>query len=216
MRYAVIISIYFLCIPMTILAESRFVTEIRDIMFRTGPGNEYRITNTLKTGTQVEIISETEEWAQIRLPNGKEGWVLNRYLQSEPPSGNLLLELQADYKVINETAENLKTENKDLIKKIGELTHELKQHQETITTLKESYENLKQESADFLALQSDYSQTKDALKQQREKAQTCENELAKLYNDNRLKWFLIGAGVLLGGIVLGFVTKPQRRKSKLL
>lgn len=218
MRYAIFIVIFLFFPPSVVLAESKYVTEIRDIMFRTGPGTQYRITNAIKTGAQVEYISESEdgEWAQIRLQNGKEGWVLNHFLQGTPPSGILLAELQTKHQELSAKAEKLAQDNSSLETKLSEMTQELQQHQKTIETLSASYDTLKKESADFIALQADYNKTKSSYKEQKEKADKLENELATLYNDKRLKWFIAGAGVLVFGIIIGFVTKPQRRRSKLI
>lgn len=218
MRYAVILFAFFFCMPTTLWAESKYVTEIRDIMFRTGPGTQYRITHAIKTGTQVEIISESDddEWTQIRLPSGKEGWVLKHFLQEDPPSSILLAQLKDKHHELDVRAEKLSLENNELHQKINAMSQELDQHRQRVDTLNKDYDSLKKESADFLALQMDFKQTKEALRIQQDKADKMENELAKLYNDKRLWWFLAGAGVLFGGILIGFITKPQRRRSKLL
>lgn len=218
MRYAIMIAIYLFCSPMTLFAESKYVTEIRDIMFRTGPGTQYRITNAIKTGTQVEYISETEdgEWAQIKLPNGKEGWVLNHFLQDTPPSGILLSELQTKHQALSANAEKLTIDNSELQKKVSDLTRDLEQYQKKIGSLSSSYETLKKESADFITLQVDYKKTKASYDEQKEKAEKLENELAELYNDKRLQWFIAGVAVLVVGIIIGYIARPQRRRSKLI
>ena len=109
----------------------------------------------------------------------------------------------------------LKDENRTLMEKSDKLAAELSQRQNELATLNTNYENLKNESAAFLELQADHKKTVADLSVQTEKAERLENELASVYNDKRLKWFLLGAGVLLIGIIIGFVTKPQRRRSAL-
>jgi Bacterial SH3 domain len=40
----------------------------------------HNVIGNLKNGDRVEIISQDEDWAQVRLPEGKQGWVETKYL----------------------------------------------------------------------------------------------------------------------------------------
>ena len=42
---------------------------------RSGPGTEYRIVDSVSKGTQLIILEEKESWYNVRLPDGREGWV---------------------------------------------------------------------------------------------------------------------------------------------
>jgi SH3 domain protein len=75
-----------------------------------------------------------------------------------------------------------------------------------------SYETLKQESADFLALKSKYEEVTANLEKQTRRA----TELNEMLLQRNIKIGLLGAGVLLFGFLIGFSTKKQRRRSSLL
>ena len=107
----------------------------------------------------------------------------------------------------------MKDENRALTEKSDKLAAELSQRQNDLTTLNGAYETLKKESAGFLELQTNHKKAVAELSDQKEKIDQLESELASVYNDKRLNWVLVGAGVLLIGMVIGFIVKPQRRRS---
>ena len=60
--------------------------EIR-INMRAGPGLQFKILEVLTSGDSVRRLNESEDWVQIRLPDGRDGWVPSGYLTREiPPS----------------------------------------------------------------------------------------------------------------------------------
>ena len=56
------------------------------VTFRTGPGIIHSIIAELRSGQKVEVIERGEEWAKVRLPNEREGWVIRRFITPNPPS----------------------------------------------------------------------------------------------------------------------------------
>jgi hypothetical protein len=48
---------------------------------RSGAGNDYPVLTTVKQGDKLTIIGEYQEWFNVRLDNGKEGWVSNRVVK---------------------------------------------------------------------------------------------------------------------------------------
>ncbi|MCZ6462744.1 MAG: TIGR04211 family SH3 domain-containing protein [Proteobacteria bacterium] len=68
--------------------------EVR-LNLRTGPGTQFRIVGVMKTGDGVTILKRAESWTQVRLGDGKEGWIPVGYLQAEPPPSLRLEQLEA-------------------------------------------------------------------------------------------------------------------------
>lgn len=215
MRHAVLWSIFLLFLPMTLYAETKYVTENLEITLRRGPGTEYKITHMIKAGTPMTVLEETEEWTRVQLDDDKDGWVLTRFLQSKIPDSITLKKLQKTYSALKNEADALKEENRALMEKSEMLAAELSQRQNEFGTLNTTYETLKNESADFLELQANHEKVVAELSKTKEKIGQLESELSSVYNDKRMNWVLVGAGVLLIGIIIGFITKPQRRRSVL-
>jgi uncharacterized protein YgiM (DUF1202 family) len=46
---------------------------------RMGAGNEYSIIGTVKQGDKLILLGEYGDWYHVRMENGQEGWVNNRF-----------------------------------------------------------------------------------------------------------------------------------------
>jgi len=200
-------------------AETMYVDDIIKITVRTGPGINHKIVAMIKSGERVEVLKPEEpetDWSLVRITNGKEGWVLSRFLTPKEPDGLVLGRYKKKHNVLKNQAVSLIEENNVYKKENKKLNSELKTKKEMSDKIKSSYETLKKESAEFLELKSNYGKTSSKLIEQTKKAKKMEEELTSLLLHQNIKWFLSGAGVLLLGFVIGFSTKRQRRRSSLL
>ncbi|MDL1980659.1 MAG: TIGR04211 family SH3 domain-containing protein [Deltaproteobacteria bacterium] len=200
-------------------AETMYVDDIIKITVRTGPGINHKIVAMIKSGERVEVLKPEEpetDWSLVRITNGKEGWVLSRFLTPKEPDGLVLGRYKKKHSVLKNQAVSLIEENNVYKKENKKLNSELKTNKEMSDKIKSSYETLKKESAEFLELKSNYGKTSSKLIEQTKKAKKMEEELTSLLLHQNIKWFLSGAGVLLLGFVIGFSTKRQRRRSSLL
>jgi len=187
--------------------ESLYVIDSLTITVRTGPSLEHKVIGTLNTGEEVELKKRSGEWALVRHAEDQEGWVVARYLSETPPSFLLAQRLQSEKKTDAElidtlTKENdaLKQENKTLSAQLTETTRE--------------FEELKEGSQDYLSLREKHEATQEeiqALLNSHEKL-AVENQVLK--DVTKIKWFLVGAGVLFGGWIMGFVMGRSNRKRK--
>ena len=64
----------------SVYGETMYVSDILKLTLRTGPSIENKIISVLESGQVMEVIKFGDEWSRVQLPNGKEGWVLSRYL----------------------------------------------------------------------------------------------------------------------------------------
>ena len=200
-------------------AETMYIGDNIKITVRTGPGITHKIVAMIKPGETVELLNSEEiekDWSLVRITNGKEGWVLSRFLTSKEPDGLVLERLGKKHGALTNQAVSLIEENKVYKKENEKLNLELKTNKEMSDKIKSSYETLKQESAEFLALKSNYEKASSKLTEQTKKAEKLEEELTNLLLHQNIKWFLSGAGVLLLGFVIGFSTKRQRKRSSLM
>ena len=216
MKKVKLILILIMLFPATGQAETQYISGVLEITLRTGPGTDHRVLAMLKTGQRVEILKIEEDWTQIFLDNGKEGWVLNRFLTDKEPHSVVLEqikdkneELSAQLKELLEVNEKQKSTNKRLESELAGTKKKLNQ------TLK-VYDTLKKESSEFIQLKTDYKKSSSELGQQIKKSQAMEAELSQLRLQKNIKWFLSGAGVLVVGFLLGLSAKRQRRRSSLL
>lgn len=197
-------------------AETMFVNDVMEVTLRTGEGIQHRIVAMLKSGQEITVVSKGAEWTRVRLPSGKEGYVLSRFLTTDPPAVLALQKLQKEYDELQQmTAEPLK-ELKAIKQENDALKEDLATKEQQLEEVTGSYDMLKEESADFLELNANYKKSKQELAEARRRAETYEQELGKIQFNQNIRWFLTGAGVMLLGFILGFSTRRQRRRSSLL
>ena len=199
-----------------VLAESLYVSDTMKIMMRTGPGNDRKIISQIGVGKKVEVLEPGEEWSLVRLDNGKEGWVISRFLTDKIPSDIELEILKSKHEALMAKAATMQEENSLLKAENKKLNTEFAVITKKLQKTSKDYEALKIDSKEFLKLQSKFKESSSKLSEQTKKAEKFEDELTKLLWNQNIKWFLSGAGVLILGFIIGFSTKRQRRRSSLL
>jgi SH3 domain protein len=197
-------------------AETHYVnTEVVEITFRTGPGMNRKIITMLQSNQTVTLIQSGEEWSKVRLPDGRDGWVLSRYLTTDPPSQTRLIRLQNKHQTLTEKMDQVSEENITLKSANEELSATLAQTRMDLEALNSQYETLKSESAEFLEIKEKYTQVSDEFAKHESKSAKIQKELDSLKMNQSIKWFLAGGGMILLGIVIGFSARRKKRRSSL-
>jgi len=109
MKHFIFIGVWLVLFSAAVQAETIYVSDLAEIAIRSGQGVDHKIIAMTKSGQQVEVLETNDQWTKIRLPDGKEGWVNNRFLTSKLPCIIELEELKKKY-------ETLKSKSPDLVK----------------------------------------------------------------------------------------------------
>lgn len=181
---------------MSTLAEVRYVSDDVFIYLHSGPGLDYRITGTLKVGTEVNTLkyNEKTKFMQVKASTGRTGWMKVSELQKTLPAKNVLPTVQEQLKVAKEKLENIAAENAE------NLADKEQIFQEQIILV----DNLNQEKA---MLQKEILDLK---------ARNLELDLLQETKESRIQmqWLLNGGGVLFFGLLIGLIIPflPRRKK----
>ena len=196
----------------TATAETMYVTDVLRLSLRSAPGGGSEAVAVVKSGQILEVIETSEQWSHVRIPEGRQGWVLSRYLIPEKTSALKLEILQKQHTTLKEQAVTWQSENETLKQENQIFRAELEQTAKRIEDVSRSYENLKKEAAGYLKLKENHKKTTEKLSKQQSEIAALEKELSKLNTRQMIWWFLAGAGVLLLGFIAGFSVKRQRRR----
>jgi SH3 domain protein len=199
----------------SVYGETMYVSDILKLTLRTGPSIENKIIAVIESGQMMEVIQFGDEWSQVRLPSGKEGWVLSRYLTTDETNNIKLERLETMHNNLTIQAAELLEENNRLKTENTRLSTEFKAGQKELVKTKSDYEALKAESAEFLTVKANYNRAASQLAEQTARAKQLEEQLSSLEMNTYIKWFLAGSGVLIVGFLIGFSTKRQRRRPAL-
>lgn len=127
-------------IALPALAEEAWIGGEVRLNLRSGPGNEYRILEIVKTGDPLQVLERGEKWTKIRTAAGNEGWIPGGYLEAHPPPTIHLEQLQAEVASLREVVDTAKAEASSLRQRTEELTaNESEQKAEIERLTKENY-----------------------------------------------------------------------------
>lgn len=217
MKVGLLFFLSFFLMLTPVRSEPMYITDDIRVMVRSDPGMEYRIIAMPKSGTQVEVLEESEDvWSRVRLPNDKEGWVLTRYLSPGPPGKEIIAKLKSENKALREQKRTLGEENARFKRERNDLRNALSKQTGTANALKNSYETLKRESSEFLSLKASYEKAVKDLATKTKRQTELEEKLKDLQDTRTLRWFIGGAAVIFVGFIVGFLARRPRRRSSLL
>ena len=209
-------GIFLLCFAANGWTESMYVTDVLKLTLRSGPSTEHKILAVVESGQQVEMLEPGEDWSLVRIADGKEGYVLTRYLVPEATHNVRLAQLQAKHKTVMQQAAALLEENTQIRNDNKKLKSTSDENEKTLKKLRSDYDKLKAGSAEYITLKEKYKTVSGQLAEQTQRADTLDEELKAIEINQYIKWFLAGSGVLLVGFIVGFSARRQRRRPSLL
>ena len=85
-----------LLLPLTAVAQTAYVTDNLRLGLHTAEDTSDRAFRYLESGQAMEILSRDRNYANVRLPDGTEGWVKNAYLVEDKPAKLIVAETMAE------------------------------------------------------------------------------------------------------------------------
>jgi len=195
----------------TVFAKTFYVTDVLYVTIRDSFVEGSNSIKALKTGTLLEKIGEEQEgYLFVRTEDGIEGWIKAKYLVDEPVA-SLKLE-KIDFRL-----QKLESENSELKERYNQAKKKQKEAEKERKRLESQSQNLAAENKRLSTLAAKplvLSQENEKLKVD---YQTLETEVLSLRQENESfkttsgrDWFLVGAGVLIVGLVIGLVIPNMR------
>ena len=197
-------------------AETRYVKPSTEVPIKSGHGSEFKTLAVVLDGTQVELLEEIDPWARVRTPAGIEGWILKRYLRSEPPPANTVASLQAEKAQLEGTSGEISRKFNELSQTHAQSAAQLEACRAERDEARHSYETLRQQSADVEGVQKNLAEKSKELQAAQAELTATEQERSTLKRNTNLMWFLAGGLVMLCGWLLGSLSaKARKRKTTL-
>ena len=188
---------------------TRYVTDELRISVRTGAGTQYRIIEVIGSGTRLETLETSGEWTRVRTGD-ETGWMRSQYLTEQPIAADRLNTVRSDLQDANERIGELE----DTLAQTRTDNEAARERIETLTGEKESLEARLGETERGLELHDENQRLKERTDELRQRVENLQAETQALAERTRREWFMIGAGVLLGGILFGIIVTriPWRRR----
>ncbi len=194
------------------MAETNYVDDTLVITLRTGQGNAYQILRTLNSGTALEVLEREDKYARVRTEDGTEGWVLAQYLIPQPIARDRLAQAEQKLSRFSEENQQLKKELAALKTEKRTVEGEHKQIAGTAEKLQAELERLKTVAARPMELEKQNQEMRQRLQELELNARMLGEENTALRDRANRDWFLAGAGVLFGGLLLGLILPKLRKR----
>ncbi len=204
--------------PSPVAAQTRYVTDQTEITLRSGQSTRHAIKRMLDSGTRVQVLERDPDsgYVRVTLPDGTDGWVLGRLLMDEPAARDQLAAMRQRVEGFDDVERGLREQITDLEAENATLSANLSNVQGQNATLSTDLEQVRNTSRNALNIASENDVLKARVADNEETIDLLMAENAELKTRATQRWFLIGAGVIVAGIILGLLLprmRPRRRSS---
>jgi SH3 domain protein len=196
--------------------QTRYVTDRTIVELRRGPSTEYLILRNLEAGERVEVLEQNEQgYSRVRVADqGTEGWILTRFLVDEPIARERLAAAERNLTGARERVAALEAQNQELTRDLATARTELEQTRTNHGTVSRELADLRAAAANVVEIRDDNTRLTQSLGQRDRQVEQLTVDNARLAARNNQNWFVVGAAVLLAGIVVGLVAPTLRRKRR--
>ncbi len=210
-------AIYLSCSIGAVAAETtQYVSDNLEITMRSGESTRHQIVRMLSSGTPLEVLEENTEtgYSRVRDPKGTVGYVLTRYLMNLPSAQDRLAETQKKQVNTEIETKRLKEEIKQRNEEHKSLAAEKQQLEEDARKLDLELNTIRKTAASTLAIDQENRTNKARLVTIEQDLQVLKQENEALKDRTARDWFMVGAGVILLGMVIGLIIPKIRWQKK--
>lgn len=210
------IAIVLLLLATSVHAQTRYVSDRMIVELRRGPSTEYLILRNLEAGAAVQVLEDAGAgYSRVRVQDqGTEGFILTRFLTPEPIARDKLAAAERGLAAA-------KTRATELEQQVSALTAELGGTKTDLARTRSSHDQVSKDLTDLRAAAANVVEIRDQNESLRQRLIQREREVGELTATNtrlasqdKQNWFIVGAGVLLSGVVIGLIAPSLRRKRR--
>jgi SH3 domain protein len=196
------------------LAQRMYTSDELIVLLRTGPSIENAIIRNMRPGTALEVLEEDagNSYSHVRVTGSDvEGYVLTQYLTPERAARDLLVEAERTLASTRAQVQNLETELADLRTELGTTRTTLEEERASGSEISAELADIREASANAVALRDQNEMLRRRVNELTAEVEAMVIENSRLASRSRQNWFVVGAAVLVGGIVIGLIAPSLRR-----
>lgn len=197
-------------------AETRYISDELEITLRVGASTKQRILRMLKSGTPVEVLSVDRKsgYSKIRTPDGKTGFVLTRFLMDEPSAREQVKTLDAKIQELQAEPEQIRSRLNQLQEDYSKLQKEHQKVSNDKNAISQELAGIRQTAANAINISKERTELRKQLVSLKQQVADLQHSNRELSNNRDQNWFMIGAGVVLGSIFIGWLLPYLRFKRR--
>lgn len=195
-----------------------YITDSFFVPIRRGPGNGFRIIkHNVTTGTRLEFLADDnpdDPWSKVRLSNGMEGFIRSQYISAEPIARTQLKRLTESVNQLTADRKALAEENQALKGQQTELQSNLSNAENKGATASQELERIRRVSAEALQLYDRHQALLERVEVMKTEMEVLKAKNSRLLRQEKERWVLLGAGLVLVGVILTILIQNRPRRKK--
>ena len=215
----ILISLLFLLAASSVYAETRYISDHLIVTVRSGKGNEFKILETVPTGTAVKILEEDKTYVKVVTPKGTEGYISRHYVSKSLPKKVQIEQLEEKITVLGQQIaaqqqhlQDSQDQANTSKKQIDENSLQLKETQQQLEKANQDYNALLNQSENIINLTTENEQLIEQNNLHNSELLILREENQNFHRSNMIQWFLAGGGVFLGGWLIGRISRKKQRR----
>ena len=201
--------------PTAASATTMYITDEFEVTMRSGTSTANSIVKMLKSGEPVTVLDEdlASQYSLVEAEDGKQGYVLSRFLMERPAAQQTLAAMQQEYARQQARLDAQAEEIRGLETALAQARADNETLKNTLRASEQELSSVRSAAADTLEILDHNKQLQSVVGQlQQEQARLVE-ENRELRDTTRLDWFIRGGAVSLIAFVIGIlVTRIRWRK----
>ena len=198
----------------TAAAQRQYVSDDLVITMRTGPSTQNAIIRNLRSGDVVTLLeSNNDGYSRVRLEGtDTEGWVLTRYLTPDPVASQRLGAAERNLATAQARVAQLEAELAAVSGQLQDTRTRLDTTTSQNSSISSELADIREASANAIELRERNESLRRRVNELTAQLDRTTMDNAELASRSRQNWFVVGAAVLVGGIVIGLVAPSFRRR----
>ncbi|MCU7852606.1 MAG: TIGR04211 family SH3 domain-containing protein [Candidatus Thiodiazotropha sp. (ex Monitilora ramsayi)] len=216
-KYSLLLICVILLLPHLVQAETRYVTDIFKITMRSGESTSHKIMRMLDSGSTVNVISTNPAngYSKVRV-GAAEGYVLTRQLMNQPSARTQLDSMRKEIEALKAAPGELRTNLANLQKDHRKLKQAHKSLLEIKNKQEQELQSIQRTASNAIRISNERNELRKQVADLTREVEDFKQENRDLSNEATRDWFLIGAGVIIAGILIGLILphlRFQRRRN---
>ena len=216
LKIATNMSLIFLALMNSSLAQTRYVTDEFEITLRSGKSTSNSIIQMLKSGQAVKLLEEDSatKYSLVETQGGKQGYVLSRFLDRQASGRERYARLKVQSDKLKETITELSRELDDFKQNKQSDNTTINQLQNDLNTTRNELEKLKESTRDTIRVIKQNDTLKARINELEAEKVLLTEENTKYKDSTAMDWFIRGASVSLVAFLLGIIVTRIRWKKR--
>ena len=213
-----IVTLLLILSSAAVAAKTAYVTDELEITLRTGESTGHRIVRMLPTGEKLAVLgtNAASGYTKVRTSTGAVGYVLTRQLVDTPVARDRLAAAEAEVAALKAAPGELSSRLAKLREEHGKLQKAHATLNQAKQTVDQEFAALKRTANNAVRIANERNELRKQVARLTREVEDIKQQNRELENKTAQNWFLIGAGVVVGGILLGLILphlRMRRRKS---